>query len=81
MRTSIDLDDDLLLQAKIHAVNNNTSLKDIITISLQKELGIKTSESQESILEVVNKLVEYDIIKNEDRNRAAELIIKSLFIC
>lgn len=81
MRTSIDLDDDLLLQAKIHAVNNNTSLKDIITISLHKELGIKTSESQESILEVVNKLVEYDIIKNEDRNRAAELIIKSLFIC
>lgn len=75
MRTSIDLDDDLLLQAKIYAVKNQTSLKYIITKSLQKELGIKTSESQEFILEMVDKLIKYDIMKSEDKHRAVELLV------
>jgi len=39
MRTTIDLEDDLLRDAKVEAIRRGVTLRELIAISLEKELG------------------------------------------
>ena len=47
MRTTIDIDDDLLKRAKIEAIERGTSLRDLVCSGLERELsaGQKRAES------------------------------------
>ncbi|OGK08836.1 hypothetical protein A2767_07145 [Candidatus Roizmanbacteria bacterium RIFCSPHIGHO2_01_FULL_35_10] len=42
VKTTVEINPDLLYMAKIKALKENKSLKEIINESLKKELGIKT---------------------------------------
>ncbi|SMO52353.1 hypothetical protein [Gracilimonas mengyeensis] len=46
MRTSIDIPDDLMKKAKIKAVEDGISFKDLVIRSLSKELELKDPTSE-----------------------------------
>lgn len=46
MRTSIDFEDQLLTEAKIYALRNGLTLKELVTKLLEKELKEKNIENK-----------------------------------
>ena len=58
MRTTIDLSDDLMKKAKIHAVNEGITLKQLFTRLLEKEVGVDSEKAQKAhmIKEMTDKL-------------------------
>lgn len=45
MRTTLDIDDQLLVEVKIYALRNNLTLKELITKLLEKEMKEKSLKS------------------------------------
>ena len=46
MRTTIDLPDELLQQAKIAAVQRGSSLRDLVAVALRRELASPSAQDQ-----------------------------------
>ena len=58
MRTTIDISDDLMKKAKIHAVKEGITLKQLFTRLLEKEVGADSEKAQKAriIKEMTEKL-------------------------
>lgn len=58
MRTTIDISDDLMKKAKIHAVQEGITLKQLFTRLLEKEVGVDSEKAQKVriIKEMMEKL-------------------------
>ena len=58
MRTTIDISDDLMKKAKIHAVKEGITLKQLFTRLLEKEVGADSEKAQKAriIKEMMEKL-------------------------
>lgn len=58
MRTTIDILDDLMKKAKIHAVKEGITLKQLFTRLLEKEVGADSEKAQKAriIKEMTEKL-------------------------
>ena len=58
MRTTIDISDDLMKKAKIHAVKEGITLKQLFTRLLEKEVGADSEKAQKAriIKEMTKKL-------------------------
>jgi hypothetical protein len=58
MRTTIDISDDLMKKAKIHAVKEGITLKQLFTRLLEKEVGVDSEKAQKVriIKEMTEKL-------------------------
>lgn len=58
MRTTIDISDDLMKKAKIHAVKEGITLKQLFTRLLEKEVGADSEKAQKAriIKEMSEKL-------------------------
>ena len=58
MRTTIDISDDLMKKAKIHAVKEGITLKQLFTKLLEKEVGADSEKAQKAriIKEMTEKL-------------------------
>ena len=58
MRTTIDISDDLMKKAKIHAVKEGITLKQLFTKLLEKEVGAYSEKAQKAriIKEMTEKL-------------------------
>lgn len=58
MRTTIDISDDLMKKAKIHAVQEGITLKQLFTRLLEKEVGVDSEKAQKVriIKEMTEKL-------------------------
>ena len=58
MRTTIDISDDLMKKAKIHAVKEGITLKELFTRLLEKEVGVDSEKAQKVriIKEMTEKL-------------------------
>ena len=58
MRTTIDISDDLMKKAKIHAVKEGITLKQLFTRLLKKEVGADSEKAQKAriIKEMTKKL-------------------------
>ena len=58
MRTTIDISDDLMKKAKIHAVKQGITLKQLFTRPLEKEVGVDSEKGQKVriIKEMTEKL-------------------------
>jgi len=58
MRTTIDISDDLMKKAKIHAVKEGITLKQLFTRLLEKEVGSDSEKAQKVriIKEMTEKL-------------------------
>jgi septation ring formation regulator EzrA len=58
MRTTIDLSDDLMKKAKIHAIKEGITLKELFTRLLEKEVGADSEKAQKAriIKEMTEKL-------------------------
>ena len=58
MRTTIDISDDLMKKAKIHAVKEGITLKQLFTKLLEKEVGADSEKAQKAriIKEMMEKL-------------------------
>ena len=58
MRTTIDISDDLMKKAKIHAVKEVITLKQLFTRLLEKEVGADSEKAQKAriIKEMTEKL-------------------------
>jgi predicted DNA binding CopG/RHH family protein len=48
MRTTIDISDDLMKKAKIHAVKEGITLKQLFTRLLEKEVGADSEKAQKA---------------------------------
>lgn len=78
MRTSIDLDDQLMVDAKIYALRNQKSFKDLVSDSLKKEIYGQSKQSDTLAAELVLKLVQNKIINSEQASKVAD-IVKKIF--
>ena len=58
MRTTIDISDDLMKKAKIHAIKEGITLKELFTRLLEKEVGSDSEKAQKVriIKEMTEKL-------------------------
>ena len=58
MRTTIDISDDLMKKAKIHAIKEGITLKELFTRLLEKEVGADSEKAQKAriIKEMTEKL-------------------------
>ena len=58
MRTTIDISDDLMKKAKIHAVKEGITLKQLFTRLLEKVVGVDSEKAQKAriIKEMTEKL-------------------------
>ena len=58
MRTTIDISDDLMKKAKIHALKEGITLKQLFTRLLEKEVGADSEKAQKAriIKEMTEKL-------------------------
>ena len=58
MRTTVDISDDLMKKAKIHAVKEGITLKQLFTRLLEKEVGADSEKAQKAriIKEMMEKL-------------------------
>jgi predicted DNA binding CopG/RHH family protein len=58
MRTTIDISDDLMKKAKIHAVQEGVTLKQLFTRLLEKKVGVDSEKAQKVriIKEMTEKL-------------------------
>lgn len=58
MRTTIDISDELMKKAKIHAVKEGITLKELFTRLLEKEVGDSSEKAQKAhkIKEMAEKL-------------------------
>ena len=58
MRTTIDISDDLMKKAKIHAIKEGITLKELFTRLLEKEVGVDSEKAQKVriIKEMTEKL-------------------------
>ena len=58
MRTTIEISDDLMKKAKIHAVKEGITLKQLFTRLLEKEVGADSEKAQKAriIKEMTEKL-------------------------
>ena len=58
MRTTIDISDDLMKKAKIHAVKEGITIKQLFTKLLEKEVGADSEKAQKAriIKEMTEKL-------------------------
>lgn len=58
MRTTIDISDDLMKKAKIHAVQEGITLKQLFTRLLEKKVGVDSEKAQKVriIKEMTEKL-------------------------
>lgn len=78
MRTSIDLDDQLMVDAKIYALRNQKSFKDLVSDSLKKEIYEQSKQSDTLAAELVLKLVQNKIINPEQKWKVVD-IVKKIF--
>lgn len=78
MRTSIDLDDQLMVDAKIYALRNQKSFKDLVSDSLKKEIYEQSKQSDTLAAELVLKLVQNKIINPEQTWKVVD-IVKKIF--
>ncbi|MCC5844321.1 MAG: hypothetical protein JJU05_08725 [Verrucomicrobia bacterium] len=74
MKTTIELPDDLLLEAKQAALHRRTTLRALMMSGLRRELGISASHSPHALLEIASvgekdwQSIDADDYLNRERN-------------
>ena len=69
MRTTIDISDDLMKKAKIHAVKEGITLKQLFTRLLEKEVGVDSEKAQK--VRIIKEMTEK--LRTEDKDLDQEI--------
>ena len=80
MKTTIDLPDDLLIQAKIHAARKRKTLKELIIAGLRHQLEVESSSGKNTRRQIRWVTVEGGLPKGADladRDSLSDILSRS----
>lgn len=77
MRTTIDISDDLMKKAKIHAIKEGITLKELFTRLLEKEVGSDSEKAQK--VRIIKEMTEKLRTGDKDLDQEIEDITQTMW--